>query len=274
MTARWDETRSSLRSFQEDWRRATRSEVGGAKVGSAIDDLIRLLPSVGENYLLEKILDGRAFGAAEPIYVSEDVSILWQGVWDEFKTEALQPQDLIVPNGFALLPEHVEVGEGRPYVAMLWVSGKRAVVAIRLRRESGRWSISGTYLLANDGSMDPAVVAEDLRDSYRAYQSFWRLARQVVSAPERLPRARRREEARNGSDSDSVTILRLRRQGRNEPEGARKVEWDHRWIVRAFWRNQWYPSIQAHRQILIGTYVKGPEYLPLVVSDRVVEFIR
>ncbi len=38
--------------------------------------------------------------------------------------------------------------------------------------------------------------------------------------------------------------------------------------------DQWYPSIQDHRQIWIHPYVKGPEGAPFVVKPRAWEFTR
>jgi hypothetical protein len=40
-------------------------------------------------------------------------------------------------------------------------------------------------------------------------------------------------------------------------------------MVRGHWRNQWYPSLNAHRQRWISPYVKGPEDEELVLKDRV-----
>jgi hypothetical protein len=41
------------------------------------------------------------------------------------------------------------------------------------------------------------------------------------------------------------------------------VAWTKRWVVSGHWRNQWYPSIGAHRQRYILPYVKGPADKPL-----------
>lgn len=47
------------------------------------------------------------------------------------------------------------------------------------------------------------------------------------------------------------------------------TEWNHRWIVRGHWRNQWYPSTQVHRPKYVPSYVKGPEDKPLIVHDKI-----
>lgn len=60
----------------------------------------------------------------------------------------------------------------------------------------------------------------------------------------------------------AVTLRRLR----TEHPGLsmqQQVEWTQRWVVSAHWRQQWYPTLQDHRPVLIQPYVKGPEDKPL-----------
>lgn len=74
---------------------------------------------------------------------------------------------------------------------------------------------------------------------------------------------------------DAITALTLRRVRREptEPSGAGR-DYQHRWIVSAHWRNQWYPSERRHKTILVGPYVKGPDDKPLLTGERVYRFIR
>jgi hypothetical protein len=69
----------------------------------------------------------------------------------------------------------------------------------------------------------------------------------------------------------NVVQLRRRREtpASSEPGTIGNVDWSHRWIVSPHWRDQWYPSLNCHKPILIAEYIKGPEHLPLVVNDRV-----
>ncbi|WP_228916870.1 hypothetical protein [Streptomyces sp. DH20] len=48
----------------------------------------------------------------------------------------------------------------------------------------------------------------------------------------------------------------------------------HRWIVRGHWKNQWYPSRQAHRPIYVHPHIKGPDGAPLLDPDRLVNVLR
>lgn len=45
------------------------------------------------------------------------------------------------------------------------------------------------------------------------------------------------------------------------------VRWSHRWIVRGHWRKQ--PDKDGWHWTYIDPYIKGPEYLPLVIKNKV-----
>lgn len=107
---------------------------------------------------------------------------------------------------------------------------------------------------------------------------FWRVAQKlmqetiITSERFRVGRPARREVARLGYPLETVRIIELRRsrpRRESDAETGRQVNWTHRWIVRGFWRRQWYPSRQEHRQKYIGEHVRGPEDLPLVIKNRV-----
>lgn len=109
-------------------------------------------------------------------------------------------------------------------------------------------------------------------------QGFLRLSMQYVSTRERrddLPRSTRRRMKREQWEPRGVVVVRLRRP-KHKPSGApREVDWKERWIVGDHWRDQWYPSLNAHRQIWIAPYVKGPEDKPLAIrKGRVFEVVR
>jgi hypothetical protein len=95
----------------------------------------------------------------------------------------------------------------------------------------------------------------------------------VVSEPQKPPRPQRRDIRRAfREDTDRlVTVIQLRRpRERKQAEGeSRNVNWMGRWIVRGFWRNQWYPSKGRHQQKWIAAYEKGPKDLPLIIRERV-----
>ena len=47
-------------------------------------------------------------------------------------------------------------------------------------------------------------------------------------------------------------------KGEGEP-----VNWSHRWVVSRHWREQWFPSENRHKSIVIEAHVKGPADKPL-----------
>lgn len=72
-----------------------------------------------------------------------------------------------------------------------------------------------------------------------------------------------------------MTVVRLRRPRSAPSDEERDVNWAHRWIVSGHWRNQWFPSLKTHRQVWIGSYVKGPEDKPLLLRrGRAFELVR
>ena len=73
----------------------------------------------------------------------------------------------------------------------------------------------------------------------------------------------------------TVGIIKLREMARRHETGeSRVVEWSCRWLVRGYWRNQWYPSHKYHRPKWIAPYLKGPEDKPLRNPGRLFAVIR
>jgi hypothetical protein len=117
-------------------------------------------------------------------------------------------------------------------------------------------------------------------DWWRFVQVFFRLTMQYLSVRDRYqaPRSTRKRalRAKLPPEHDYVTVIRLRRpRAHSNGDGPRAVDWSTRWIVGSHWRNHWYPSLGMHRQILIASYIKGPEDRPLVIrKGRAFELVR
>jgi hypothetical protein len=147
------------------------------------------------------------------------------------------------------------------------------------RTEGTRWTLlHGSVMnfeMENDWTAPGFNDAESrvVRDLWVTVQSAWRLMSQLVPAPQQVaPRQARRARERKRMSTD-VTVIRLRRHRPRGEEGeGAGIEYDHQWLVRGHWRNQWYPSIKMHRQIWIAPYVKGPEDKPLVINRRAFEW--
>jgi hypothetical protein len=110
-------------------------------------------------------------------------------------------------------------------------------------------------------------------------QVLFRLMMQHVAIREKRqpPRATRRRLERQAPDFKDryIVVVKLRRPKSKAEGESREVEWQHRWLVGGHWRNQWFPSLNRHRQIWINPYVKGPEDKPLVVRKaRAFELVR
>ncbi len=123
----------------------------------------------------------------------------------------------------------------------------------------------------------------------RQAQILWQLAKQPIVTPEREPvdRATRKRAAKAGKVVSDVTVLRLRKVSPHRPKDGEEPGpgYSHRFPVAGHWRDQHYATKgdayiegvrnpASHRQIWIESYVKGDPELPLVVKNRVVEFVR
>jgi hypothetical protein len=67
------------------------------------------------------------------------------------------------------------------------------------------------------------------------------------------------------------TVLLRRVDYVNRPEAepgegaGEPIAWSRRWLVSRHWREQWFPSEQRHKSIVIEAYVKGPPDKPLIL---------
>jgi hypothetical protein len=125
-----------------------------------------------------------------------------------------------------------------------------------------------------------AEIHELAQRTVKWLRTFWRLMQQRIGHPrvERPDRAVARRLARSKAPvpiSTEVQVITLRRYAEaQEPVGGADPSWSHRWMVGGHWRNQYYPSLDDHRQIWIAPYVKGDPSLPLVIKDRVYRWDR
>lgn len=90
-------------------------------------------------------------------------------------------------------------------------------------------------------------------------------------APDR-PTLKRAMRVTARVEEPSVHVVQLRRREQTHrvaDDDAATQEWSHRWFVRGHWRNQWYPSMQAHRPKWIPEHIKGPDDKPLIVREKI-----
>jgi hypothetical protein len=86
----------------------------------------------------------------------------------------------------------------------------------------------------------------------------------VVLGPRREERRRARKAGRK--PPGQFYQVKLRKREGVKTECGHEVNWSHRWVVRSHWRKQFYPSRNEHIPVLIHSYVKGPQNLPLVTA--------
>lgn len=114
------------------------------------------------------------------------------------------------------------------------------------------------------------------KDWWQLIQTTFRLMlqRRPHASFVRPHRSARRDWERHGGRPDTdVVIVRLRREAAPRPEDREETEGEgrkltHRHYRTGHWRNQWYPSIQQHRQIRIMPTIVGDDSLPLMVRPR------
>jgi hypothetical protein len=253
--------------------------------------------------------------ACEPIYVAEEMMDLVAAAAESFRPEPLALSDLVTQAGFLVLPRPLYMldrhGKRLSFRIVAWYpaqSDDRAQTGIHLSlyshlddeddwseeqeqvelREHFRATVDSPYMLAHltpwmFGQAVPRVGepgAEVARGGWWVpVQSLLRLMMQTIAerTSERPYRASRKRWAKERPGFDPyVTVVRLRRpRVRHEDGGEHEVEWAQRWIVSGHWRNQWFPSLNAHRQIWISPFVKGPEDKPLVIRQgHAYEFVK
>lgn len=238
---------------------------------------------------------------ADTLYVEPEMMDLVDVAARSFEPEPLLPTDLPCPVGFLYLPRPLAItdrnGKSVSARAFAWrplamsgdpweaVEDGVAIDGIALymlhrvgdhddysdaEHAAGGHAI-GPWLLTHlfpwpFGAEYPRGQQGSLLDIARPLIALWRLMQQTIAmtSRERPPRATRRRVPPLLADR-LVTVVKLRRPRRpDDPDHEpTPVEWTHRWIVGGHWRQQWYPSLNLHRQVWIAPYVKGPEHLPL-----------
>jgi hypothetical protein len=126
---------------------------------------------------------------------------------------------------------------------------------------------SGTILDEDqDGTLDSRLL-----------YAFWRLCEQQIAAVQDAPAGHSAQvtAARAGVAPD-VRVVALRRAGSSGGSAAQAGphQWHHHWVVRMHKVRQWYPSLQQHKVIYRGPFVKGDTAKPLLGGDVVRGLVR
>jgi hypothetical protein len=111
----------------------------------------------------------------------------------------------------------------------------------------------------------------------RFLYAFWRLCEQQIGAIQsaRAGHSAQVTAARARVNPD-VRVVALRRTGSSGRPAAQAGphQWHHHWVVRMHKVRQWYPSLQQHKVIYRGPFVKGDMAKPLLGGDMVRGLVR
>lgn len=244
---------------------------------------------------------------AEPIYVSDDATLLIEEAQRTFRPEKLLESDLFTAVAFMLLPRPITLNDRQNKRVSV-----RALSWMRLDwTEPGGQERRGVWVSAYSHRSDPSErgplpyipgfpdltllhgqvltfdrpwrAPEDATAAERdamvewqtTLQAIFRLTSQLIHTRHRPHRSARRSAERAGLKAvEEITVIQLRRTREDDASEHHDANYSHRFIVRGHWRNQWYASLDEHRQIWIAPFVKGPDDKPLVTKKRVFEFVR
>ncbi|MGP4027138.1 hypothetical protein [Actinomadura sp. 3N407] len=150
------------------------------------------------------------------------------------------------------------------YLALVQKAGEdfRRMHAAAGRDEEG---VSGEYTVGS------TITDGDDSFAVRFLYAFWRLCEQRIGTVAALASDQTaRREAHRSATPDEVRVVHLRRADDRHPDQVSSGrDWRHRWVVRMHKVRQWYPSLQQHKVIYRGPYVKGPADKPLLGGETV-----
>lgn len=130
------------------------------------------------------------------------------------------------------------------------------------------------------GEYASGTILDDDQDGTlgsRFLYAFWRLCEQEIAAvqPACTGHSAQLTAARAAVPPD-VRVVALRRARSTSspatPPGAH--QWRHHWVVRMHKVRQWYPSLQQHKVICRGPFIKGDTGKPLLTGDVVRGLVR
>ncbi|WP_030453278.1 hypothetical protein [Herbidospora cretacea] len=113
---------------------------------------------------------------------------------------------------------------------------------------------------------------DDHDDSFmpRFLYALWRLCEQRIATVEHAPVNHSAQVlSERAGVAPQVRVVRLRRAEQPRSDPAQGRDWQHRWVVRMHKVRQWYPTLQQHKVIYRGPYIKGPDDKPLLGGETV-----
>jgi hypothetical protein len=261
-------------------------------------------PSPGRDAMLDEIFWLRVnVQDAVLWFVSPDMTDLLIHAWPSLPPTTLTPELLPDETGFVVFANKIrgtaaDKAEPLLFDGYVWgpavldhPSGRRENVVslaaiVHYQGQDDYWGPLGhtDWTIGKDcddvTEINPTERTElreaSMIEDRRMMATFWLLATQpniaeTTDAP--IPRPWRRAQQREGRPVPRVRLIDVRRpkHSKTEPSAEhRDIEWTHRWIVSAHWRQQAYgPGRSLRRPRLIAPYMKGPDDKPLIVPESV-----
>jgi hypothetical protein len=240
-------------------------------------DMHRLILAAMETFEPEPLLSTDLITPKGYVRLPEAIEVPSVGSVQGFKPLNLEGEEGYVPQhsafgwerqGLALESGELLTGQG---IMLTYFHTKSDIPGLPVGLYPGRyigWPLVDT--LEEDERLDTAW-----HPAYLYPRVFFRLVMQRLTETVVLPsapRAVRRRHQRAGYEMPRYSVVRLRRHSRpgaSDEEAERKWKLRYRTITHGHWRQQWYPSIQQHRQIWIDDFVRGPEDAELVIRPRI-----
>lgn len=225
--------------------------------------------------------DIEALLSAEMFYVSPKIFNLMKATRGSFKEEPMLRTDLLCDRGFALFPERIKLPHtygGLGLIAVRWsfvdvkTDGEKTL-EIQFFTDQPHVPLSGLFpvchvyydildrqhcvLKATDDGAPIPISEEEAFKYIWPLQMLFRIAQQKIAVdqteelqPQQQRKVRDREDSR-------VRVITLRRtEARRETgDGSHASPRGH--VVPAHWKQQWYPSMKAHRNLYIDDYFRG-----------------
>lgn len=124
------------------------------------------------------------------------------------------------------------------------------------------------------------ILGEDQEGTLgsRFLYAFWRLCEQQIAAVQTAPAGHSAQvTASRAAVPPDVRVVALRRAESPSQSAASMAgahQWRHHWVVRMHKVRQWYPSLQQHKVIYRGPFVKGDTAKPLLGGEVVRGLVR
>ena len=150
--------------------------------------------------------------------------------------------------------------------AAYWQDEARSREAAKLGQAAGDYASGAILDQDQDGTLGS-----------RFLYAFWRLCEQQIGTVQAAPAGHSaRVTAARAAVNPDVRVVALRRAGSSGRPAAQAGphQWHHHWLVRMHKVRQWYPSLQQHKVIYRGPFVKGDTAKPLLAGEVVRGLVR